>query len=294
MDPDVVKEYPYDRYRTMDDGRVRPLHRSWNNIMLPHDNPWWNEHTPPNGWGCRCWKEPVNKKEHGDLADKGAKTTAPDDGIYEYKNPTTGEVTQEPRGIDPGWGYNPGRAAWGVPISEKIAEDWKATGETVWDRITPGDYKTAGRPEQVPLDEPKAAIGAMAKSIPECRSLIEKVIGGPEKIFSFAEGDFSHNLVVDAEVLAKHLELNRTPYLPLLPELLGDPFEIWMGFEKNKLTGQTALRQRIIKGFNVKGKALVGVFQANKGRIESWTMIPTTDLKYVNKQRQGKLIWKRD
>ena len=30
---------------------------------------------------------------------------------YEWTNPKTGEVTDVPKGIDPGWAYNPGKSA---------------------------------------------------------------------------------------------------------------------------------------------------------------------------------------
>jgi hypothetical protein len=294
-DPAIMTEFPYDRYRTMDDGRVRAEHRSWNNTVLRADDPWWKTHTPPNGWGCRCWKEPVTGKERGTLVETGAKTTAPDNGTVDYTNPSTGEITQVPRGIDPGWDYNPGQAAWGHSVSKQVSDDWKASGEKTWERITSGDYKSNGRPTAIPLDMPVAALGLAAKSIEESAASLKRMLGGPEKIFSFQEGDFRHDMVIDADILARHIPLDRTPYLPLLTDLLTSPYEIWLCFEKNALTGKVALRERIIKGFQLHGgKAMIGVLQANKGRLESWTVIPTSDLKYANKQREGRLIWKRD
>ncbi len=50
-DPDVLEAFPYWRYRTMGDGRVRLLHAQWNNTVLKTTDPWWKTHYPPNGWG---------------------------------------------------------------------------------------------------------------------------------------------------------------------------------------------------------------------------------------------------
>lgn len=52
-DPDVVKTRPYLIYRHGDSVVPRPLHLSWDGLVLPPDDPWWKEHYPPNGWGCK-------------------------------------------------------------------------------------------------------------------------------------------------------------------------------------------------------------------------------------------------
>lgn len=46
--------FPYRQYLTAQDERVRPSHAALNNIILPWDSPFWDTHTPPWGWGCRC------------------------------------------------------------------------------------------------------------------------------------------------------------------------------------------------------------------------------------------------
>jgi len=32
----------------------RPLHVSWDGLVLEQGNPFWQTHFPPNGWGCHC------------------------------------------------------------------------------------------------------------------------------------------------------------------------------------------------------------------------------------------------
>ena len=76
----------------------RPLHLSWNKLVLPADDPWFKTHYPPNGWGCRCRVTAVS--EANARRDGGRFGPAPDDGI----NPRTGA----PNGIDKGFAYMPG------------------------------------------------------------------------------------------------------------------------------------------------------------------------------------------
>lgn len=46
--------YPYLRYRTQGDSRVRLSHEKLEGITLPVDSPVWDELYPPNGFNCRC------------------------------------------------------------------------------------------------------------------------------------------------------------------------------------------------------------------------------------------------
>ncbi len=49
-DPDVLAYRPYWEYGMSSSERKRPLHLSWVGTVLPHDDPWWDAHYPPNGW----------------------------------------------------------------------------------------------------------------------------------------------------------------------------------------------------------------------------------------------------
>ena len=100
---------PYLRYTAILDGRTRPLHRAWDGTVLPVDHPWWRTHFPPNGWRCRC--STIQLSAH-DLNALGYEVSPdPEDDLTVYTNERTGETTTVPRGIDPGFAYNPGEAA---------------------------------------------------------------------------------------------------------------------------------------------------------------------------------------
>lgn len=118
------RTHPYARYVTADDGRVRPLHRSWHNVTLPLDDTWWETHRPPNGYRCRCRVIGVTQREYdagvvldrpGAELDRNApvrrtpmvKQRPPVD-LVEWENPATGRTEYIPAGIDPGFDYNAG------------------------------------------------------------------------------------------------------------------------------------------------------------------------------------------
>ncbi|MEQ1685465.1 MAG: phage minor head protein [Burkholderiaceae bacterium] len=107
------KQLPFVLYRTMDDGRVRPEHAAWHNLVLPIDDPWVRSHWCPNGWRCRCVWVQVSQRGVDRLQAAGQKLKfkAPADDFVPYINPWTGEVKSVPRGVDPGFGADPVRNA---------------------------------------------------------------------------------------------------------------------------------------------------------------------------------------
>lgn len=107
-DPEVLATRPFLQYRHGDSVKPRPLHLAWDKKILPATDPWWNEHYPPGGYGCKCKVYSLSKR---DLLRKGktGPDQAPDDGEYEVQDRRTGDMVKVPRGIDPGFAYNPGK-----------------------------------------------------------------------------------------------------------------------------------------------------------------------------------------
>ena len=106
---EVKSSRPYLLYRHNDNVlHPRPLHQAWNGKILAADDPWWQSHYPPNGWGCQCTAFAVDE-EYLRRQGKAGPDPAPDDGSYDWQNPKTGEWVRDiPNGIDPGWAYSPG------------------------------------------------------------------------------------------------------------------------------------------------------------------------------------------
>lgn len=112
--PAVKAVRPYFRYLRSSSADRRPEHASWANLVLPQDDPFWDTHYPPNGWGCKCGVQSLSKRDIARLRADGEDlgTTAPAEDLVEYVDKKTGQVIEVPRGIDPGWDYNPGRNPW--------------------------------------------------------------------------------------------------------------------------------------------------------------------------------------
>lgn len=113
-DPDVVKVRPFLRYIRSRSAEPRAEHLRWANLILPYDDPWWDTHYPPNGWGCKCGVVSMSERQVQKLIDSGAQVqrTAPVIEYYDYEDKQRGQIIQVPRGIDPGWDYNVGKVGF--------------------------------------------------------------------------------------------------------------------------------------------------------------------------------------
>lgn len=107
------QRFPYLRYVTMDDDRVREQHARWHNVTLPVDDVFWQTRYPPNGWRCRCRVVGVSQAEYdAGISPTGAplRKSAPAAEAREWVNQRTGEVREIPEGVAPGFDYNVGQA----------------------------------------------------------------------------------------------------------------------------------------------------------------------------------------
>lgn len=97
----------------------RLLHHLWHNTVLPVDHPWWNTHACPNGWNCHCTLQALSQRDIERLQREGEvfKFEAPTIETVAYVNKRSGQTLYVPKGIDPGWAYNPGKAGFQAAAS---------------------------------------------------------------------------------------------------------------------------------------------------------------------------------
>ena len=98
--------HPYLLYRLGPSRDHRDEHVAWDGLLLRADDPWWHDHFPPNGWGCKCWVRQVSEREAARL---GGPRQAPARDPVAWTNPRTGKTLQVDRGLDPAWASNAGR-----------------------------------------------------------------------------------------------------------------------------------------------------------------------------------------
>lgn len=201
-----------------------------------------------------------------------------------------------PNGIDAGWAYNPGEAAWGGPQADQVMSAWRADEGAGWERLTSGDWQSEGRPVKFPLERAPAFTPTRAESRAQLRPVLEQILGGKERTYTFSGGKLRHEVHVSAESFARHFhQLDRARFLPVMQDVIERPYEVWLSFERHRKSGQVALRYRYIKGYQELGsgsKGMIVIVQAVRGQLEAWTAYPSR-LAYFKGQRQGKLLFGR-
>ncbi|MGN5173331.1 phage head morphogenesis protein [Aeromonas veronii] len=136
----IKHKRPYALYRHGDSEHPRELHLKWNNLVLPVDHPWWETHSPSNGYGCKCKKFLLSE---ADLKRRGLVVgKAPDDGEYEWVDKATGELHKIPRGIDPGFDYRPQTPADLTKVVTKREAAKPALAERLPERIVESAFSS--------------------------------------------------------------------------------------------------------------------------------------------------------
>lgn len=280
LSPNVVKTRPYHMYVHGGSKDPRPDHLSWDGLILPYDDPFWAQHRPKNGWGCKC---SVRTLSEGDLKRMGK--SGPDSAPAVEINPATGI----PKGLDKGWNYDPAFTAWGHSLSMETMNAWRASGHKAWDSMLNTTWQDEGLAKNLAFAKTTAKRVKESTSTNELKDRLKGVLNGDEKVFSMPTGG---RVLVNAESLAQHMALNRSQFVNFIPEMLESPDEIWLTFQRHKGTGKVFLRQRIVKALEIeKGKYLIMVAQSKGGILEAWTFIPSSKLSYLNQQRKGKLLY---
>jgi SPP1 gp7 family putative phage head morphogenesis protein len=110
-------------YRTMRDSRVRDSHRILDGVCLPKDDAFWDTHSAPNGWRCRCKCYGVDEEAIQRLKARGVKLQeeAPEEPMVTHVNKATGEKETLPASVEPGWGFRPGSKGSAEQLQKMLA-----------------------------------------------------------------------------------------------------------------------------------------------------------------------------
>jgi len=293
-DPDLLSVRPYWQYHHGDSVNPRPQHLAWDGLVLRHDDPWWEAHYPPNDWGCSC---SVTAKGDRDLRKLGkeAPDTAPDDGTYTRRDPRTGGNVRLPKGVGLGWDYNVGEAAWGRPLAKALI-DLQAGGKwSVFGDTTPrhrSRIETA-----VPADKTKTKPAKRTRSESDLRDTLRAAIGGAQAAIEDPRGEVVqvNQALVDHMLEDKSRLDGRERYFPFIRETIENPFEIWVSFARNELTGKVGIRRRYIKRINLPlRQSLVLVGEVSQGFWTGLTFFQRDPNKPLDTFRRGHLVWSRE
>jgi len=219
------------------------------------------------------------------------RTDAPEIKYYDWTDPATGKVHRVPQGIQPGWDYNPGEAAWGKSEALRLMED-----QGPWVDLTPkfpADYALSDR---IPIDTPNASIGTHARSIEDLKSKLAFALGGTSAVFRDPAGGATS--VTDA-IVEHMLEKQdtrwdgREMYFPFIPELIETPAEIWIGFAKSEISGRVGIRKRYVKAVDIGKNRVLGLWAETSGGHWVANGFFTGKQTALNNLRKGNLLWRR-
>lgn len=302
------RSFPYVRYITLGDDKVRPAHRAWHGVTLPVDNAFWQTHTPPNGWRCRCRVVAVSKREFDagvTPTGESMKKVAPDVAMRDWLDKTTGKVRQVPVGIDPGFGYNPGLAGVRAKAHNQMVQDKLTNSSTTLGAAARAaglsvptiakaiagqpNWKTLGLPDLRDVSGAAAAPNLLAgaasreAALETIRTALGIDVGGsivvqsPVELVRLFDDSLPH--VVDKDVDA------RERYANFVLPTLRNPTEVWATHYDD-----ATVRNRYIKLFSGSKYDLLVIVRIEPDGGIFWNMMQR-DRKKMNDMRIGKRIF---
>ncbi len=290
-------KFPYLEYLHSDYvEHPRELHQSWDHLVLDFNDPWWNSHFPPNGYGCQCR---VRGRTAGDLKrmGKNGPDTAP---VINWVDRVIGEnsgnprIVRVPEGIDPSFEHIPGQSRLdtfvpnpldsdptlkrGVP-SVRAADEWPSIREVSKKRLlekglTEEDYAN------IFLNE----FGATLTNPALFKDVAGEALVIGKQLFTVSKtGEL------------KVTKRGREQFLLLLADSLKLPDEIWTRMEYFDHLQKSVVRRRYISRFMIDGevKPMLAVFEVGDDGWLGVTTFAPDNPEYLEQLRVGVRVFKR-
>lgn len=266
--------FTHAKYVCMNLETSRKMHKDWDGTVLPINHPWWQKHSPPNGWFCKCRKDPISKYEIEAGIEK--ETTAP----------TPPESTE---GIDKGWEHNVGNSAYGKYESQ---EEKKAASKD-WDEFPQsGIWKSEAKDfaDNAPVyDAPKRT--PRTESVKEFSdtfmSRLKEEFGSDPNVKFYDDAmemelktkKTKYPIYINPSFVGNHFlnENNfhpeRTEFINYFIETIKNPCECRLQFEVSKHSGLSSITAMFYSRFKSekKNKNTILAFRAINGRLQFWT-----------------------
>jgi len=305
---------PYWEYDHTSIEHPRLEHKAWDSLILPADDEWWNSHYPQNGWGCKCRVHSLSEFEARQKWEKKGLSGPDQSPPIEMEEKVIGKNGSNPRtvwvpkGIDPGFSYNPGKAflePHTVPPLQGYDAVLKQRGEPWPTGFNP---PPAPNPTKVPAHillpadtAPEVAVqdfldvfGATMEQGAAFTDAAGSTLAVTKALFQDGQGDFKW--------LSSAKKVERLRYINLLAMTLIEPDEIWWVWVKDHQdNGRWRLKRRYLRAFELDGSAEYGVSVFEWGRT-GWTGStafmtnqPSEALRqeYFDKQRNGRLVYQK-
>ncbi len=300
---EVKKTRPYWQYSAVNDKRTRPTHAAMHGKVYPADHPFWDTWYPPNGFRCRCGVVTLSADNVRDEKLQIEKDD-PTGKLIEPRDPVTGN--KMPARLlmpDQGFANNPGKSAWGGIVDSAKPGKWV----TIPGLKTAADYSRAPLisidPAYIPtLDTallPSGQSDAFYKSAFVARYGNEKVLKdvlGDPVILSLRA--FLEDKTPGTPEIWKFNKDGHGPSIPLMEDILVNPYEVWLTPQRDTLTGAIRLTRRYIALWTTADKKIggLGVYEVANGVFQGVTNFTPLkkmepDFDYLEKQRTGLLLY---
>ncbi len=301
---EAAGDRPYWQYDAVNDRRTRPTHRAVDGKIYRFDHPFWDTWYPPNGFRCRCG---VNTLSADEIERDGLKVDQKDI-TGTLVEPTTPDGTKMPARLlmpDPGFTHHPGKTVWGGVVDQAVRPGiWKDMDNLKG----PADYRRRALINVAPsaiadLDESMLLAAGMSDEVYR-EAFVRRY--GEEAVLTDAAGEpvilSLRAFMADKQAGTwKFSKSGHGEMIPLIDRMISEPYEVWLvpqigADEKIRLTRRyicvwkTADKTRIggLSVFESSGGVWQGVTQFLPRRKDgAW------NLDYVERQRQGVLLWGR-
>lgn len=292
--PDV---FTHAKYVCMMMDTSREEHKHWNGVVLPLEDPWWEKHSPPNGFGCLCEKEFISKYEMDAGIEK--ETVRNKDNELDPNDTTN---------IGENWDYSIASADIGSYMTATQREAMKKNPKG-WMEIEVNGQKSEVFKDKTPLpvidDEKFAPDNSVTKE--NFTDKMSEALGlGKDKEatvsipFENEKTGFHYETIIKRDHIDDFLEhitegtkgkQHRERLLPMFLKTLKDPAEIRVQYLKSMDTNKRAIRTYFYNRFKISGEEFTIEVIVNSGVFEGFTI--WTGYKNTATTRKGKSIFRK-
>ena len=248
----------------------REQHKAWNGTVLPVNDPWWEKHSPPNGFGCMCEKEFISKYEMDAGIEK--ETVRNKDNELDPNDTTN---------IGENWDYSIGDADMGVTGTtwEKYKD---VPQEGIW---KPDSFELPKNFKPIPMPQYNEQVDNITDFCTNFESALKESFDGKNDARFFKGGavlmkkvnEITYPLVIDYKEFGKHLMLHpeRSKFINMFAATLSNPTDFRVSFQQQPNRHEVSLNAIFYGVFNEKkgskNKNIVFVFRAYKHKLTAWT-----------------------
>lgn len=249
--------FPYWKYVTAGDEKVREDHRLLDGVILPQNHRLWNRIFPPNGWKCRCRVAAVMRHEA-----EGVDFKAMEKRVTDYFGTSEWEMNRAQ-----GWDGNRGETAEIFSKNQQYIRKFPDKASKYLGKLYYNDY----------------GLDSFKKKIDSAKTPFPVFAGDPAGWLSshkVLEDYMGRKVIMDDKVFSRHTTkkyiATRVPLLGCIADVLKDPDEVWLNNYTDSFKNLNFIKFYQNKAINV----ICEVDEGTVYRVTTWFEIhPQPNLK---------------